>query len=1229
MEEPLMVLGDSTANVMKRLKQAEVNRKRSKTKEELTAITTRIQNTLDDYDDSNRQCSGSSTGNVELVTDMDQIEAILKDDILKNKYQQKMTIFIVGYKDACLKRLDILGQLSEFFNTYVPSHDDEEDIFATENYVASLNLSIQDTLGTMENALSHLDDVGRDVLKYMGHLHHQTTGKSMKNKKKLEKALQSAKDELIKMTNKITRFQQDIGLKDDRLQQLNMHLDAKRVEIMHMKKEADALKKNYETVQDGLKQERNTLQLEVDSLQETVENLQTQQTDCSVTNTVSSDVRQKHIEAKLQEIRDAALIELESIKERTIAQQLSPPVIEREIAEHFQVQLEQINQVHEEEVEMWTQECRTHIHNILEMELTEEDTQKWMHPKNNAYPRVSSLSTKDKPFSPYQTSSVYSDAKPSSPKDQAFAVVDEAKTDELALDDISLGELKSKFQEYRDKTEQEMSHLKERIFSLEAMQQNMTNEAMKWQEERSQLLIHVEELKMLQEAAEADAEEAMRNLEEFAEQQEQRESQGGGSESQKAAEDTSSSQLTENNVENLAVEPQPSSPSTFSKPESPATSRSLASAYRQKIAERREAINKRKREGLASRGAPDTPQLKGMFDTGLLEEFLRSYRAVVEFKDWIAQEMSRYSALQGKAHTINDVHTTDFDATNDQVQLYVSNMSTSIEQSLTVIKEGVSSAIKETQPPLDSESEQLRQNNLALQEELVNLRSEYEKRTQHDAAVIMHMQNTISETQRGNTTAAGTSGSGFPSSPAGPVMGKTPGSSHRPATDDSDLTIVFSRRDADQNTKALKKSVAVGKLAQATVDSVVVAMEAYNSIPARRIQHLANKLMHHTKMKVIETNVRNSNLLTSEVFSILEKMETLQHRRAQEWGRQMDEMTSERRRLGALLTNAFQRLESITGVFLIKPIISYRGKGFPRKYTGKISTRFNKYQAEAMLQKMQLKQTVFDGSGPSDVMQVSVLKSPSAEKLPSTRSQQGCTVTSPMTQKNTEPLNVSGLRKEQSPAMWNAGSSLAHSMPTSRMRKDGRRSPVPVQIQPSTVPRMLEMDIGRYQHDLTSVHSFIPPGVREDVGHDRIRSMELLQRRFHASVSRTGLDVTGSKDPARIQERATKGSPDFKSMAPPTTPTSQSQQFPHRSGGSGLRMRSSDDVFVVNADVAMTSPKPLPPIRTTSTHSTMSSAASSRVFSPTKSAHSRSMPDMSALEESSQASTPFASKKEI
>jgi len=61
-------------------------------------------------------------------------------------------------------------------------------------------------------------------------------------------------------------------------------------------------------------------------------------------------------------------------------------------------------------------------------------------------------------------------------------------------------------------------------------------------------------------------------------------------------------------------------------------------------------------------------------------------------------------------------------------------------------------------------------------------------------------------------------------------------------------------------------------------------------------------------------------------------MEVLQRRRAQDWSRQMDSLTSERRRLAALLSDALQRLETITGVFLIKPVISYPGNRHLRKY---------------------------------------------------------------------------------------------------------------------------------------------------------------------------------------------------------------------------------------------------------------------------------------------------------
>lgn len=61
-------------------------------------------------------------------------------------------------------------------------------------------------------------------------------------------------------------------------------------------------------------------------------------------------------------------------------------------------------------------------------------------------------------------------------------------------------------------------------------------------------------------------------------------------------------------------------------------------------------------------------------------------------------------------------------------------------------------------------------------------------------------------------------------------------------------------------------------------------------------------------------------------------MESLQRQRAQNWGRRMDDMSLKRQRLGLLLQDALFRLEKITGVFLIKPFISYQGKTRLRKY---------------------------------------------------------------------------------------------------------------------------------------------------------------------------------------------------------------------------------------------------------------------------------------------------------
>lgn len=62
------------------------------------------------------------------------------------------------------------------------------------------------------------------------------------------------------------------------------------------------------------------------------------------------------------------------------------------------------------------------------------------------------------------------------------------------------------------------------------------------------------------------------------------------------------------------------------------------------------------------------------------------------------------------------------------------------------------------------------------------------------------------------------------------------------------------------------------------------------------------------------------------MFGVLDRMEELQNQRARRWGDKMDDLASERERLAYLLTDTFDMLEQDTGIFLIKPVLSYKGR---------------------------------------------------------------------------------------------------------------------------------------------------------------------------------------------------------------------------------------------------------------------------------------------------------------
>ena len=76
----------------------------------------------------------------------------------------------------------------------------------------------------------------------------------------------------------------------------------------------------------------------------------------------------------------------------------------------------------------------------------------------------------------------------------------------------------------------------------------------------------------------------------------------------------------------------------------------------------------------------------------------------------------------------------------------------------------------------------------------------------------------------------------------------------------------------------------------------------------------------------LEQSLRQSRGLDEGVFSTLDKMESLQNKRAQRWGDKMDRYTNDRELLAQQLTSCFENLEQETGIFLIKPVYSLKGR---------------------------------------------------------------------------------------------------------------------------------------------------------------------------------------------------------------------------------------------------------------------------------------------------------------
>ncbi|KAI3385735.1 hypothetical protein SNEBB_011236 [Seison nebaliae] len=174
---------------------------------------------------------------IKHVPTLEQLQEIIGNKIEKQKYQQQISIFIVGYSTASKEREELLDEINDFFNNsaknFLADHKYEDLNFDLEEVDQDVHLCI-DNAFRLANRLGEINDT------ILNHVANSNIGASKQmnkaQRKRLEqKQLGLAKEEILSMNDKIKNLMKDIESKDDQLQKLFNQVEIKNAEIEKLK----------------------------------------------------------------------------------------------------------------------------------------------------------------------------------------------------------------------------------------------------------------------------------------------------------------------------------------------------------------------------------------------------------------------------------------------------------------------------------------------------------------------------------------------------------------------------------------------------------------------------------------------------------------------------------------------------------------------------------------------------------------------------------------------------------------------------------------------------------------------------------------------------------------------------------------------------------------------------------------------------------------------------------
>ena len=936
--------------------EAKKRRKQEETRIALESIQRRISTTLHDYREEkegpSEELSKSEDADKSVEVTFENIEDptklydLLADVRLRSKYEKHLTVVVVQLEEKQQQKDQVLHSLDDFFQ--------ETKAGNTEQLIAEVEaeeIDFEEATSGLESALVTATEAATKLLaieKEIGQLISVAAAypDTKKGRKKLEKALVKAQDNVQNLTASLDSIKQELDQSKTKCDQLQLSLDAKTAECGKLRKNADQAKK-LQLNNDSLKAELANLSSLLKKAEDEVKKLQKSQAPATVTQTVpiEDERRIKELEVALEESRalNSKLQAEKDESEKKLQEELQTvkAQYEAEIAEMKATQEEQLRSLIIDDNDMFGEEEE-------EVGGEEEETNITSPPPSGSQNNMQLVEEVDAP-SLEETTTITDNSEAELLR--KFNERENALKSELA-------EVKSKSRKVATSLKAQLAEAQLKLQTAESSQAGAIEDLKRQMNEISQEkdnaeCLYQELLAKQKTQSENECEKHTKRIQELEIMVEElnreiqkiilnQQSSGSSLQLHIPASFANHSTQWSDGVVSAASTPRSSDRPLVQMEEvvhsaqfsSPLSNRSivmdggsmasLPNVYHHgSPLQSSTLLNGKLPEFAQVLPGPTLSHLSPhsnysgdsiSLDHPIMQEWSKAFEQVMKFKENVVRILQNSSVPSSAIEGLQDLLMQegvaldkDADLSSQVTQmrftlaLTLHQLETTLQDSfaaLTLVAVGDSTVLQ------NDKLVRLQQQVSFLQKQLHSAEDRHKNELKQSQETIANLSVKIESLKMEISTLRRCL------SEAGESEGKG--------------VVFFTRLDVERNEKVLQEAVLKQQISEEDCESILSDMEDYLSLPGQRLQHIRTQLQQQVGIRRTIVDVRNSSSSPEHTTHVLNMIQQLQTKRQDEFSLKMEKMSLKRLELAEKIQKGLTRVEKGSRTFLIKPMYPSR-----------------------------------------------------------------------------------------------------------------------------------------------------------------------------------------------------------------------------------------------------------------------------------------------------------------